>query len=191
MADDNSAFYEKLARMDNAGVAHVDIANALEVSEGHISRIFATPEYKAALATVQMESFDKIDVLNRGWDSVEDLGVARVIEVLQTPFVDEDFAMKAAIYANKALRRGKGLNNPLQVPSDQQTVVTLHATFVNQLQESFVVEPRKVEDLVKKDTNILNVAGVKKLLNIKSGKTVVAASDADIVDVALAELHDA
>lgn len=191
MADDNSAFYEKLARMDHAGIAHIDIANAFGVSEGRISQIFATPEYKAALSSVQMQDFDKIDVLNRGWDSVEDLGVAKIIEVLQSPFVDEDYALKAAALANKALRRGKGLNNPLQVPSGQQTVVTLHATFVNQLQESFVVEPRKVEELAKKDTNILNVQGVKSLLNIKSGKTIVAASDADIVDQALSELQDA
>lgn len=190
MAESTEAL-NKMARMEHAGVPHKEIAAVFNLTEGRISQLFATPEFLIEIANVQNEDFEKTDMLNRGWDGVEEAALPHVIEHLQRPFCDEDYALKAAVMANKAQRRGKHVNNPIQVNAARQTIITLNAQFVNHLQTAFDVKERVVEELPKKATNMMSVTGVKKVLGIKKSTTVISMSDKDLVEDAIEEVQNA
>lgn len=156
---------EKMAELQYAGVSQVQIATVVGLSEGRVSQIMATAEYGKQVSEVEMANYEKMEQFNRGWDGVEDLAVATVLEHMQG-VPDPDFALKAAVVANKAIRRGGNGNKPIQIQAGLQTVIELHANFVGQLQNNFNVAPRTTKDIERKSTNMLSVKGVHSMLGI-------------------------
>jgi len=126
---------EKLARMQASGMCDADIAVAAGLSASRISQIFKSEEFETAQEIVTSEMFEQQELMNQGWDSVEALGVNKVIEVLGAD-PDPDFALRAAVLANKAVRRGGGYkNNPISQDAGLKAVIVLNNCFVTKIQE--------------------------------------------------------
>lgn len=168
----------KLARMVDQGVPEKELANIFGASEEQIAATLASVDYANALAHVREETYDKQELLNKGWDGVEEFAVSTVLGHLQGPTPDPDYALKAAMIANKAVRKGKHTNEPIIVQPNMQSVIQLNATYVNKLEQTFNIEKREVKTMELKQTNMLSVKGVKSLLGVTKDVT----EDVEVID---------
>lgn len=174
----------KLARMVEQGIAEKELANIFGTSQEKLSVVLASQDYVDALAEVQTEAFDKQELLNQGWDGVEEFALSTVLGHLQGPTPDPDYALKAAALANKAIRRGKHINEPIVVQPNMQSVIQLNATYVGKLEQHFNVAERPAAKLEKAETNMLSVKGVKSLLGtvVKESRDEIVVNDMDGID---------
>jgi len=165
---------EKIAKMVMANVPQNQIAAACGVSEGRISQLMETNEYKIIEQSVAVAKFEESQLINQGWDSVEALGVKSTIVALQhNP--DPEFALKAAVVANKAIRRGTFENNPIPQSAGVRAVIHLNPVFVDKLQQNFEVSAKKMNLLAEKpkDSDFMPAAEVHNLLGLGNDGKVV------------------
>lgn len=174
----------KLARMVEQGVPEKELAGIFSVSGEQLSTVLASEPYLAAVAHVQNEAFDKRQLLNNGWDGIEEFALTTVLGYLQGPTPDPDYALKAAALANKAERRGKHVNEPIVVQPNMQSVIQLNAQYVGKLEQHFQVAERPPATIEKSETNMLSVQGVKSLLGVTKEitKEVEEIDDLDGID---------
>lgn len=193
-----TAKLEKLASMVLYDVPQKTIAAATGLSEGRISQIIATEEYKAIAEKIAVEQFEEQELLNQGWDGVEQKSVATILNYLNAT-EDQDYALKAAAIANKATRRGSYRNNAIAAQNaGVRAVINLNPTFVSRLQTDFEIGAQKIEKLTeqKKDHDFLPAGEVQTLLNIKNKnrelahvhKTIV--TNAESTETGIPELDD-
>lgn len=174
---------DRIAKMDFAGVPERQIAAACNISITKLSELQETGKYKDVLADIAAESFDKQDILNGGWDMVENLAMNKVVAHLEHA-PDPDYALKAAAFANKAIRRGQHSNTPIAVQPGQQAIINVSLSFADKLQQAFTINSQPVKELKKKDNNFLPPKAVNALLT-KKDKQVQAEISADIGDLSL------
>lgn len=86
------------------GLSDKAIADTLFISLEQVSVIKETVEYKESCAKQTQERTQRLIDLEEGWDSVETMGVGKVLQHMQY-MNDPEFALRAAIVANKAARR--------------------------------------------------------------------------------------
>lgn len=140
---------EKVAKMALARIPQNQIAAVCGISESRLSQIMTSKEYQEKATIIAAKKFEEQQLLNNGWDSVEALGMKTVLSTLrQDP--DPEFALKAAVVANKAVRRGTFNNQPID-PQDAgvRAVIHLNPTFVDKLQQNFQINTEKSEALVQ------------------------------------------
>lgn len=133
--------YKKLAKLILYETPQNQIAMALKLSDGRISQIVQTEEFKEILAEISTEVFDSQQMMNQSWDAIENLAVCHVYEAMQAN-PDPEFALKVATVANRATRRGQLNHMPLQGSAGVRAVLQLNATFVNKLQQNFNIGNR-------------------------------------------------
>jgi hypothetical protein len=173
----NEAF-ERIVALDAKKVPHEQIALVLGIDSEKLLAIMDSEGYQTALAIKEEQDVLKYDTLNDGWDIVENLAVNRVIETLEKNS-DPDFAMKAATLANKAQRRGKHVNAPLNAQPNMQTIIQVTQNFASALQNNYAIKERDVRLIAKKDSNFLSAKGVQSLL----GTTVELQAEKDLADL--------
>lgn len=156
---------EKIARMMNFGITAKELARILNVTEAELDSVLQSVEYKRVAADVESAQVEALDALNRSWDGVEDLALGQVIQHVANG-ADPEYALRVAMFANKAQRRNKHTNDPIVAKPNMQTVIHLQANFVQQLGSEFEVREREVVDLPQKGTNFLPASQVKSLLGI-------------------------
>ena len=154
-----AANLEKIARMDVIGVPQKEIAGAVGLSEGRISQILDTDEYKVLKAGLTNEAYEKNQSLNEGWDLLEAESLNRLLERLAWSS-DPDFVLKAAAVANRANRRGNA-NQPIDGRLGVRAVIHLKQTFINHLQQVNVGE-KGLEGLPQKEINVMSPGDVEK-----------------------------
>lgn len=159
---------EKIAKMVMVNVPQNQIAAACGVSEGRVSQLIATQEYKAIEQEVAVAKFEESELINQGWDSVEALGVKGTIIALQNN-PEPDFSLRAAVVANKAIRRGTFNNNPIPQSAGVRAVIHLNPTFVGKLQQNFEISAERVNGLAEKpkDSDFMPAQDVHDLLGKK------------------------
>lgn len=165
---------EKMARMALFDVPEVQIAKAVGLPD--IADIIVSPEYKNILAEISTTYFEQNQQLNDGWNSVEALALGTVIDNLQWS-KDPDFALRAAMLANKAQRRGDIAQQPINGQAGARAVINLTANFIQKLQQ-FGMEntaPQVVENgedavVVNKDTDYMVPEKVEKLFVVNQPK---------------------
>ena len=158
----------KLARMELHGVPRKQTAMAMGLSESRITQIIETAEYACAAEIIAAENFEKHEMINKGWDGIEALGIKRTVEALQND-PDPEFALRAATLANKASRRGGFAQNPISQNVGVRAVINLNANFVEKLQQNFEIKKDKSDILLEKqkDSDFLGAKAVQDLLQIK------------------------
>jgi len=163
-------YLEKIAKMVLVSVPQNQIAAACGISESRISQIVSLPEYKLIEQEVAIQKFEESDLINQGWDSVEALGVKHTIIALNNN-PEPEFALKAAIVANKAVRRGSFSQNPIPQSAGIRAVIHLNPVFVGKLQQTFEVSAERIEKLVEKpkDSDFMPAKEVHDLLGRKDG----------------------
>lgn len=169
---------EKIARMVLFDVSQVNIAKAVGLTEGRISQIIATEDFSKMLEGLAEDKFDQYTTLNEGWDNIEAIALNNVIGILKHN-MDGDFSLRAATMANRAQRRGRFGNQPIDGRQGARAVFHLSANFVEKLQQNNItingekdgdknvlnlqtLQHRK--DPALKDSNFLSPDGVEKLL---------------------------
>lgn len=175
MATTDKDVLEKIAQMVLYEVPNHQIAAACGVSDGRISQIVATDEFKAVQETLATAHFEEQQLLNEGWDAVEQMSIAHVVTAMQhNP--DPEFALRVAAVANKATRRGAINHNPIGAGSaGVRAIIQLNANFVENLQQNFEVKDERTarrEDMHKdkKQVNMLGISAVEKLLKPQTAK---------------------
>jgi len=165
---------EKIAKMVMANVPQNQIAAACGVSEGRITQLMETNEYKFIEQEVAVAKFEESQLINQGWDSVEALGVKSTIVALRNN-PDPDFALKAAVVANKAIRRGTFENNPIPQSAGVRAVIHLNPVFVDKLQQNFEISEKKMNLLAEKpkDSDFMPAADVHNLLGLGNNGEVI------------------
>jgi len=140
---------QKIAKMALANIPQNQISAVCGISESRLSQIMTSKEYQEAATVIAAKKFEEQQLLNNGWDSVEALGMKTVISTLKND-PDPDFALKAAVVANKAVRRGTFNNNPID-PHDAgvRAVIHLNPTFVDKLQQNFQINTEKSAQLAE------------------------------------------
>ncbi len=162
----------KLARMVEQGVPEAQIASIVGLTEDSLANVTKSADFQLAQAFVVEEMFEQQELVNRGWDGVEEFAVSSVLSHLQGPAPDPDYALKAAAVANKAIRHGKSRGNrPIETVQNMQSVITLNATYVNKVQNNFQVSERVLEEMPRKQTDMLDVEGVKSMLGAEKDVT--------------------
>lgn len=154
-----AANLEKIARMDAIGVPQKEIAGAVGLSEGRISQILDTDEYKVLKASFTTEAYEKNQSLNEGWDLLEAESLNRLLERLQW-CSDPDFALKAAAVANRANRRGNA-NQPIDGRMGVRAVIHLKQTFINRLQQ-INVNGSDISNLPQKEIDVMPPGDLEK-----------------------------
>lgn len=154
---------ERVAAMKSQGIADDQIANACGIELDVLLKIYEKQAFKDQLAKLSSEAFDKHTTLNEGWDIVENLGMNKVIEHLQK-MPDPEFALRAAAMANKAQRRGRHNNNPINAIPNGQVTIHLQANFADKMASNFSISERKPEEVKQKDNNFLPPKSVQQLL---------------------------
>lgn len=158
----------KLARMELHGVPRKQTAAAMGLSESRISQIIELVEYQSAAEVIAAENFEEQQMINKGWDGIEALGITRVVRALQND-PEPEFALRAAVFANKAARRGGFAQNPISQSAGIRTVINLNSTFVDKLQQNFEIKKDKTSVLIEKQkgSDFLGAKAVQELLQKK------------------------
>lgn len=123
---------DRVAKLVAMNVSQKQIAQACGVSEGRISQITATDDFRSRLAEIQSEDLEQADETNRGWDMVENLALGHVLENMQLN-PDPEFALRVAAQANKAARRGGLGNQPINGKANATATITLNIAYIGQL----------------------------------------------------------
>lgn len=162
--------WEKIAGMLAVGVPDVQIADVVGISVGRITQLKSDEQFQQILEKKLIERAKEVNELNEGWDAVE----KRALEIVQTSLKSNrnpDFALRAAMVANRATRRGGNGNVPLPTQMGERVLIQLKGTFVNRLQ-MLSASPEQVDNLQallqdqqkQKRVNLLPPGQVKKLL---------------------------
>lgn len=161
----------KLARMELHGVPRKQTSMAMGLGESRITQLMETDEYKTAAEQIAGENFAQNELINKGWDGIEALGIRRVVETLQAD-PDPDFALRAASIANKAARRGGFAQNPISANVGVRAIINLNSTFVEKLQQNFEITKNKTSVLVEKqkDSDFMGAQAVQELLHLRKEK---------------------
>lgn len=100
------------------------VADTLFISLEQVSAIKETVEFKESCAKQTYERTQRAIDLEEGWGHVETLGVAQIMQHLQFAR-DPEYALKAALIANKAHRRAPDALNRVIDASKVGNVITL------------------------------------------------------------------
>lgn len=173
--------FDRIVAMCAMQVPAVQIAEAVGLSEGRISQIKETDEFKQALAIELAKRLEERQELDDGWDGIEKKAIGIVADNLKWN-KNPEFALKAALIANKAVRRNSQFNQPLPTNMGQRVVINLSQTFVQKLKDSSAEEMKTVaavdvgqgpngrpqlegENGAKKVVNLLAPAAVEEMFN--------------------------
>ncbi len=178
------ALYKKIARLMLCDVEQAKIGEIVGLTQPRISQIKSDPRFQAIFAECAAESEKDENIYNKGWDAIEELGMAKVIDRLRYTH-DPEFALKAATLANKANRRGLNGNAPVisAVDAGARVIVQLNQTFVERVQEMDVSKDAiPVGATVKKQSDMLEPARVEKLL-AQAGPAPTRKADRTTIDL--------
>lgn len=135
--------YERIAKLLAMDVDQKQIGKALGLSESRISQLVDSDEIQSRVAEIRNDDFEQADLMNRGWDTVEEESLGVVLDYLNhNP--DPEFALKAAAQANKASRRHNHHGQPrLNGGTNANAVINLSVAFINKL-ESMRTGPKEI-----------------------------------------------
>lgn len=131
---DKAALFEKIAGMCVRKVSDTQIADICGITHDQLLQIKEIAEYREVYSKCAEAYYIDKDLMDQGWDAIENLGMATVIKKLKMTG-DPEFALKAAVLANKANRRNIAPGNePIPARTGQGVVLHLHGNFIERLQ---------------------------------------------------------
>jgi len=85
------------------GLSDLDLAAALLLTQEQVLDLKLTKRFKEAYSQHTMERANSLINRAEGWNAVEETGLAQVLQALQLSR-DPNFALRAAVFANRAIR---------------------------------------------------------------------------------------
>jgi hypothetical protein len=110
------------------------IAMACGLREEHVKQLAEQPVVQIERAKQETQRLDQADLMNRGWDSVEEEALGTVVQHLRAN-PDPDFALRAASVANKAVRRNGNGVPVLNGTTTATATIQLSVQFIEKLQQ--------------------------------------------------------
>ena len=165
---------ERVANMEisEVPVSQICIANGISLDDFH--ELKQTEEYENLKQRRLVKDFLFNKDLSDGWDAVETMAVRQIIDTLKYS-KDPDYAMRAAMIANKAKRKGVHENVPVEAANGGVAVINLQKNFITKIQNNNInVAPRNngkvlngdgAEDVPKKQQDFLAVDKVENMLS--------------------------
>ena len=170
---------KRVAQMKVYEVPHDQIAKACGLSDINlVEMILQNPACQQEIADITTKEFEQSKTINEAWDMTEATGLNIMIQALRNN-PDPDFALRAAMYANKAQRRGIHNNRPINGDTVERVIVTLNANFVNKLQQNWNVMRREAATLTQKDQDFLPPTDVESIFGGKPQQLEDASVPAD------------
>lgn len=157
---DKVALFEKIAGMCVRKVSDAQIADICGITLDQLLQIKEIPEYREVYSKHAEMYYIEKDLMDQGWDAIENMAMATVVKKLKISN-DPEFALKAAVLANKANRRNIAPGNePIPARTGQGVVLHLHGNFIERLQIAASAE--SVHNIPAADKMIDGVAEVVK-----------------------------
>lgn len=142
---------DKVVNLDAQGVANSQIAEAIGISVDVIQAWQDREDYQKKLLDLKTQTIEKDKHFDDQWDSIEKRAIDIVRDNLKHN-LDPNFALKAALLANKAIRRGRPGNTPLNGSGGPKAVITLNQVFIARLQNP----PAQMGELTAQQINHQN-----------------------------------
>lgn len=163
--------YEKIARFEVLGVTDEDTRNALGIVNGDLENIRGEERYKKVYARLLEEKIEERDTLNSGWDAIEEMALQRVFKKLQMG-ADPDYALKAAMVANKAQRKPAN-TRVIDANNAGQTKIALTQSFTLKLTANGLQPVKTIEQVDKKSQDFLPPEKIENMLTSGKNEPVV------------------
>lgn len=170
---------QRIVGMAVLGVPDAQIAEVVGCDPSRVAQLRQSEAFKELYAETMAERIAEKAAVDEGWDDVE----KRALEIVSNTLKfskNPDYALKAAMVANRAQRRAASPgNNALPGDMGARVVINLNQTFVDKLQnvaaghQQFVKANRpdvdlasgEIEGQVTKRVSLLSPASVEKLLS--------------------------
>lgn len=180
--------YEKIANLLLLDVPYVQIAAITGLSESRISQLKSDQEFLPIYSAKASEKVEEEVLLNDGWAAIETHALAGVLNQLKFGH-DPEYALKAAMIANKATRRGSARANQT-IPNElgQRIVLNLPENFVGRIQAGEVtttngkVAAFSIELAAGKFEQVLAPSRVSELLQVTDDKAVARSEVQGLMD---------
>lgn len=154
--------YEKIAKFETLGVSEDETLRVLGMELEEFNKIKQDENYKVIYAELIEKKLEEIDILNRGWDAVEEMALERVMTKLSVGS-DPDYALKAAALANRATRKQTS-NKTIDGSFDERRAnISLTSKFVLKL-EKVGIDERVIDHEPKKNQDFAPPEKVETLL---------------------------
>lgn len=175
----NEEIIERISALVVSGVSQAQIGKAFGVSQERISQLLAMPTFMAIVEKRRADLGLKYEETNDLIDAVEQLAWKKIHKHMEWN-ADADFALRAAMIANKSVRRGQGINGA-NIPLDASAVgdggraiINLHQTFVTKLvqittnnnNDAAAAAGVSTTTLNMKTVNVANPAVVERILDV-------------------------
>lgn len=131
---------KRVGSLSAHGLLDQQIADALLLTLDQVLATKQTVEFREQFAKVANEEIEKQIDLAEGWDRVEEKALASVLDTLEYS-KNPDYALKAAVYANKAERRKNNNKDTTHVIDNSKTinnivVLQLNKGYLNKLSDN-------------------------------------------------------
>lgn len=130
---DSEEIIIRIADLVVQGVTQEQIGKAFGVAQDRIALLIQMPTFVKIIEEKRRLVGLKYEETNNTWDEVEKLAIKKVRDRLNSFSVDPDFALRTAMMANRAIRRGGNGNLPLGVPAEGRAIINLNQTIINKL----------------------------------------------------------
>lgn len=172
--------FEKIANMNLSGMPVNAIAKVMGVTAAAISQITTRDDYKNVQTEVFESSFQRQKEIDEGWDKLEHKAIKGITDNMKWN-LDPEFALRVAVVANKAQRRGSANsgNQPLSADVGQRVNIQLSKIYVNQITVGAEGEQQQINQIeqVSEDGKVaikvsdnLSKTAVEKLFEISNSE---------------------
>lgn len=175
------------------GLADKAIADTLFLSLEQIQAIKETLEFRESCSKQTQERAQRAIDLEEGWDSIESQGIAQVMQTLQFSR-DPEFALRAAVFANRAQRRAVSSIGRVIDASHVGNVITLTVNKNYVTNNNAIVNLKSADtvDLPRKASDVSSPKRLATLLNLDEEKSrnKQVANLAETLGISLDELDE-
>lgn len=177
------------------------IADTLFLTAEQVAAIKETTEYRESCAKQTEERTQRLIDLEEGWDSVEAQSVGQVLSYLQHSR-DPQFALRAAVFANRAQRRSPNTMGRVIDASNVGNVITFNVskTYVTNMvntQEggthaTIDVQSKSPAEIPRKASDISSPRKLSQILGVQTQerKEQEIAKQAEILGISMDELDE-
>jgi hypothetical protein len=143
-----AAQIERFAAMVVAGVPDYQLADVFGISQQDVAITKQSREYLEVFSKLSNERYEQDSELDGGWDLIEENAIVQIANALKRT-CDPNFALRAAMVANKAVRRTRGNNgtnlnpDPLNAGRAGTVVINMSAVFMQRMEQIRATRPEE------------------------------------------------
>ena len=182
---------EQIVKMELAEISATQICTVAGLKLEEFEALKQSEIYTGLKQKLSMNEFLFNQNINDGWDCVERMALDQIHKKLQFGS-DPNFALRAAMVANKANKKGMHEQKPLNGNGTNVAIISISKTFVNELNQKKIAPRAEVQkEIPKKQQDFLEPAKVQNMLTVLTDNEKGGAIDLQkVIDDELDELGD-